>query len=99
MADEDRLIPLNLVMGGGVKDDEPKEGKDLEVLVSELNAKALAASLDALHEKVAAMEVRLVALSAGLANANSNIQKQSQFIGGFVQRVGGTGSTEPDPEG
>ena len=64
------------------------------VLISEMNAKALAASLAELREHY---EARLTALENSVQTMRDLIQQQTQVIGVALQQVRGSGSTVPDP--
>jgi len=68
--------------------DEEKQLGD--VLISELNAMALAANLAELRTHY---DERLLALENDVATMRDLIQKQTQVIGDTIQRVMGSGST------
>jgi hypothetical protein len=57
----------------------------------------------ALEQRISFVEstlgVRVTALEAEVAGLKALTQKQTQFIGEWAARIGGSGSTVEDPEG
>jgi hypothetical protein len=63
------------------------------VLISEMNAQALADNLAELRIRY---DDRLLAIERELATTRSLVQRQSQVIGEALARLYGSGPTEPD---
>jgi len=71
---------------------ETKQTKhELDVLIGEMNAAALAQNLNELRTHY---DMRLIALENEIASMRILVQNQSRIIGEALQRVMGSGSTE-----
>jgi hypothetical protein len=68
--------------------------EETNMRVDEMNALALAANI---ADHRATTDTRFTALENQVASLSTLVQNQSRVIGEFIQRVAGSGSTEPDP--